>query len=216
MLPRASLVLLSLLLVVLAGCSPRNPIGGGEEEQLVEATCGATANSWPEVSSNHIGYEGNGASSGDFLWNFQLADQFGDTTCLSQFLGNVLIIDVSTRWCGPCNEAAEESPELWAQMQEIGPSWILTLMAQDAVGLPATSQDVVDWVDQYELEYPVLLDHNEQTREAWEVLSFPLFLFVAPTGEIVERIEQRPDDSDVLGFVQQAVEQWSGDLRPSE
>jgi len=212
---RAAPTLLFLLLLVL-GCSPRNPIATNSEDSIGDATCGAAVNSWPEVTSEHTAYEGSGASTGDFLWNFQLADQFGDATCLSQFLGNVLIVDMSTRWCGPCNEAAEESPELWEQMQQIGPSWILTVMVQDGLGLPATSRDVEEWVEQYELEYPVLLDQSEQTREAWEVLSFPLFLFVAPTGEIVQRIEQRPDDSDVLAFVQQAVEQWSGDLRPTE
>ncbi len=57
----------------------------------------------------HNAYEGNGVSEGDFLPNFQLKDQHGQDTCLNQFLGSVLIVDASTRWCGPCNEAAAES-----------------------------------------------------------------------------------------------------------
>ena len=66
----------------------------------------------------------------------------------------------------------------------------------------------------YDIEYPVLLDDDEQTRAIWEVNSFPLFLFIAPTGEIIQRIEQRPAESEILAFVQQAVEEWSSDLRP--
>ena len=99
-------------------------------------------------------------------------------------------------------------------MKEIGSSWIMTLMVQDFFGLPATSSDVEDWAEMYDIHYPVLLDNDEQTRTTWEVNSFPLFLFVAPTGEIIQRIEQRPTESEILAFVQHAVEEWSTELRP--
>lgn len=161
-------------------------------------------------------YEGDGVSQGDFLPNFQLKDQYGQDTCFSQFLGNALIVDASTRWCGPCNEAAAGSAELWEEMKDIGPSWIMTLMVQDFSGLPATSVDVEQWAEMYDILYPVLLDHNEGTRTTWQVNAFPLFLFIAPTGEIVQRIEQRPAEEDILAFVELAVEQWASDLRPQE
>ena len=162
----------------------------------------------------YTSYEGDGVSEGDFLFNFKLKDQHGQDTCLNQFLGSVLIVDASTRWCGPCNEAAAESAELWEEMKELGSSWIMTLMVQNLSGLPATSSDVEEWAEIYDISYPVLLDNDEQTRATWQVNSFPLFLFVAPTGEIVRRIEQRPSESEILTFVQQAVEEWSSELRP--
>ena len=164
----------------------------------------------------YLEYEGNGVNQGDYLHNFNLRDQHGKDTCLSQFLGNVLIVDASTRWCQPCNEAAAESAELWEEMKQIGSSWIMTLMVQDFSGLPATSSDVEEWAEDYDILYPVLLDHNEETRATWEVTSFPLFFFIAPTGEIVRRIEQRPPEADILSFVAEAVEQWASDLRPQE
>lgn len=204
---------------LLGGCSPRNPLpvfDDDDDSAAGPATCAVADNSWPEVLPEHLDYEGNGVSEGDHLYNFQLKDQHGQETCLSQFLGNVLIVDASTRWCGPCNEAAAESAELWQQMKAIGPSWIMTLMVQDLSGLPATSTDVEQWAEMYDILYPVLLDHNEETRTSWQVNSFPLFLFIAPTGEIVQRIEQRPAEEDILAFVELAVEQWSSDLRPQE
>ena len=204
---------------MLVGCSPRNPLvisGDDDDSSSGSPTCDVTENGWPEILPEYLDYEGDGVSEGDFLYNFQLRDQHGQETCLNQFLGNVLIVDASTRWCGPCNEAAAESAELWEELKEVGPSWIMTLMVQDFSGLPATSNDVVEWAEEYDILYPVLLDQNEQTRTSWEVNSFPLFLFIAPTGEIIERIEQRPSEAEILAFVEQAVEQWASDLRPSE
>ena len=201
----------------MSGCSPRNPLhietGDDDDSAELASTC-EVSNSWPEVLPEYRSYEGDGVSEGEFLFNFQLKDQNGEDTCLNQFLGSVLIVDASTRWCGPCNEAAAESAELWEEMKEIGSSWIMTLMVQDFFGLPATSSDVEDWTEMYDIHYPVLLDNDEQTRTTWEVNSFPLFLFVAPTGEIIQRIEQRPTESEILAFVQHAVEEWSTELRP--
>jgi len=136
--------------------------------------------------------------------------------CLSQLLGHVLIVDASTRWCGPCNEAAAESAVLWEEMKEIGPSYITTLMVQNETGQPASAEDVTWWVEQYGIEYPVVLDNNQQTAADWAVPNYPLFFFVAPTGEIVQRIEQRPSETEVLEFVTEAVEDWADFLRPPD
>jgi len=167
------------------------------------------------VLPEYADYEGEGAHTGDHLLNFTLTDQHDQSMCLSQLLGHVLIIDASTRWCGPCNEAAAESAVLWEEMKEIGPSFITTLMVQDGSGLPATLTDVQWWADTYDIEYPVVVDNAGQTATAWGVTNYPVFLFVAPTGEVVERWEQKPAESDVLSFVAFAVEEWADDLRQS-
>ena len=203
--------------LTLLGCSPRNglEIPGDDDDSAAPATCGSTDNAWPSVLPEYADYEGEGAHTGDHLLNFTLTDQHDQSMCLSQLLGHVLIIDASTRWCGPCNEAAAESAVLWEEMKEIGPSFITTLMVQDGSGLPATLTDVQWWADTYDIEYPVVVDNAGQTATAWGVTNYPVFLFVAPTGEVVERWEQKPAESDVLSFVAFAVEEWADDLRQS-
>ncbi|MEE2827942.1 MAG: TlpA disulfide reductase family protein [Myxococcota bacterium] len=203
--------------LLLVACSPRNGLHSSDDDDSAPSgTCSTAVNTWPEVLPEYLDYEGDGSQEGDRLYNFQLQDQFGQTICLSHLLGSVLILDASTLWCGPCNEAAAESAELWAAMKEIGPSWITTLLVQDGGGLPATSSDVDYWVSEYDIEYPVVLDEDEATASDWQVSgSYPLFLFVAPTGEIIERRTQKPSESEVLSFVEFAVEEWSSELRPS-
>lgn len=201
----------------LLGCSPRNglEIRGDDDDSAAPATCGSVDNAWPQVLPEYASYEGDGAQTGDQLWGFTLTDQNDQAMCLSQLLGHVLIIDASTRWCGPCNEAAAESAVLWEEMKEIGPSYITTLMVQDGSGLPATLADAEWWAETYNIEYPVVVDDGGQTASAWGVTNYPVFLFVAPTGEVIERWEQKPGESDVLNFVEFAVEEWADDLRQS-
>ena len=122
--------------LLLVACSPRNGLNlPDDDDSAPSGPCDTAVNSWPEILPQYLDYEGDGSQEGDHLYNFQLQDQFGQTICLSHLLGSVLVLDASTVWCGPCNEAAAESAELWAAMKEIGPSWITTLLVQDVAGM---------------------------------------------------------------------------------
>ena len=76
--------------------------------------------------------------------------------------------------------------------------------------------DAEGWVAQYDIEYPVVVDQGEQTAQTWGVSSYPLFLFIAPDGEVIERRESKPSEAEVLDFVEWAVEEFAADLRQDE
>lgn len=203
--------IVGLLTVVVAACSPRNPLvtESSDPTPLPDAE-----NGWPGVLPEYEDYEGDGAQVGDFLYDFDLLDQHGNYARFAQMLGAVLIVDASTRWCGPCNEAAQTSMELLGRMRELGPTWITTLLVQDFNGLPATVNDAAEWADGYGIDYPVVVDDNGQTAASWSVLSYPVFLWVAPTGEIYHRSDAHLPDDEALALVAQGLEDWSDSLRP--
>jgi peroxiredoxin len=210
--------ILLLTVLVVAGCSPRNgfPDPALDDDDSAAGACDSVDNAWPDVLDQYLAYDGDGASTGEHLPNFQLTDQHGDSMCFSQLLGHVLIVDASTVWCGPCNEAAAESAELWEEMKALGPSYITTLLVQNAFSQPAAVSDAEGWVAQYDIEYPVVVDQGEQTAQTWGVSSYPLFLFIAPDGEVIERRESKPSEAEVLDFVEWAVEEFAADLRQDE
>lgn len=199
------------LITVMLGCSPRNgliPPDAADDDDSASDSCATLDNSWPAVSDGYLGYVGEEAVEGALAPNLSGLDQFGDVACLSQLLGAPIVLDFSTRWCGPCNEAASESVALLEEMRSAGPSWITTVMVQSASGTDATHADVTQWADLYGIDdhYPVLLDAGQVIADEYGVTSYPVFLFLAPDGTVVNRIEQKPSDAEILEFVSAWVE----------
>jgi peroxiredoxin len=205
--------LLAAISLLLVGCSPRNPL---VTEPAEPTPVPDAENGWPGMLAGYEGYEGDGASEGDLLYDFELLDQNGNVVRLAQMLGSVLVVDASTRWCGPCNEAASTSMDLLARMQDLGPAWIVTLLVQNINGLPATVDDAQEWAEMYGIEYPVVVDDNGQTAARWGVLSYPVFFWVAPTGEIYHRSDAHLPDDESLDLVREGLEEWANELRPTD
>ena len=210
--------------VLLAGCSPRNPI-----PEIVPPRPALADNGWPSILAEHDDYEGTGLQVGDLMLPFQvhnedgeivaggLADQNNNLVDFRQLLGQTLLLDLSSVWCGPCNKAAAESAELLVEMRAIAPSLITTILVQNIGGSPATTVDAAEWAADYHTEYPVLVDTAEETtRGAWGQPGFPTFWLVAPTGEIFDRFTSVPTESDVLDGVRFSLEEWGGSFRQTD
>lgn len=202
----------ALCALLASGCSPRNGIvtaavGGGECPESV----------WPAAPEGSVDYGGAGASVGDALQEWSLLDQHGCRTDWQQFLGAVTMLDVSSVWCGPCNEAAASSMEVFEAIRaQHRAAWLITVLVQDEFAGPATVSDAEEWAERYALEYPVVVDEGEAVRNAYGVIAFPVFLFIAPTGEVYERIEGKPEDAEILELLRFGLEEWAGDLRPQD
>jgi len=214
---RSSLLLLSFVALLVA-CSPRNGLGPGggvaDDDDTPPPEGCSFENDWPEQLPEYAGYEGTGADVGDRVFDFALPDQNGDTFCMSQLFGSAIVLTFSTRWCGPCNEAAEEAPELLEEARALGPTWFVEVITQNLSGGPATQDDIVWWADTYGLDFPVGLDPNSAVADDYSLTSYPLFLFVAPNGEVVERHENKPSDAAILGFIETVLEDFADSLRP--
>jgi hypothetical protein len=202
----------ALCLLLASGCSPRNAIvsavtGGGDCPDSV----------WPVAPEGAEDYAGAGAAVGEKLGSWSLLDQHGCRTDWRQFLGSVTMLDVSSVWCGPCNEAAATSMEVFEAIRaENKASYLITVLVQDEFAGPASVADAEEWSEGYSLEYPVVVDEGEAVRNAYGVIAFPVFLFIAPTGEVYERIEGKPEDAEILELLRFGLEEWAGDLRPQD
>jgi len=212
--PRPSLVMVPLVVLVgmLAGCSPRNALRGPPE-----AATDCPESAWPAVADGFLDYEGEGGAIGELLGNWSLRDQHGCETDSRQLLGTVTMLDVSSVWCGPCNEAASTSMEVFEAVRSLHRStWLTTILVQDEFAGPAEVRDAEEWVDSYDIEYPVVIDEGEAVRQDYGVIAFPVFLFIAPTGEIYERTEGILEDAEILALMEFGIDEWAGDLRPED
>jgi len=119
-----------------------------------------------------------GFHEGEVLPDFLLPDQFGDSVSVWQFYGNVLVVDISTMWCGPCQELAQEAE---ATSQDYAPEGFtyLTVLPEDVEGQPPDQADLNTWVDAFDLTSPVVSDADKSyTAPAVPNGQYPVVLVV--------------------------------------
>ena len=98
--------------------------------------------------------------------NICLPNAAGNTVCLGDFYKNsaydVIFLDFSTMWCGPCNSAAEGEHEFLSHLGSNGwkPIW-LTVLLENTSGSAPSQSDAQQWAQTHGLSNDtVLYDPN--------------------------------------------------------
>ena len=161
-----------LLFILAAACVPELTTPAGAEGG---ATSGldweAPENTWDAVEGLPGDLAPEGFREGETIPDVRLVDQNGDTVSLWQFYGDVIAIDVSTMWCGPCQGLAKEVDEVWESYREAGFTYV-TLLPENRSGQTPTVADLQSWADTHTISAPILSDdygyaYEIEPNQAW-------------------------------------------------
>ena len=137
-------------------------------------------NTWKQCGtpSAHWSDEPTGYDMGELFPDARVEDQNGDIVSVWQFTGCVTVIDLSTSWCGPCQQLATEVDEMYAKYEADGLAYV-TLLSQDEQSRDTDQQDLIDWSERFGVTTtPILADHVY----TWEILggaiAFPRVLLL--------------------------------------
>jgi thiol-disulfide isomerase/thioredoxin len=159
----------------------------------------APDNSWG-VSAPPEGTVGVGFQDGQIVPDARLVDQFGDEVSLWQFYGQVILLDVSTMWCAPCQELGKHTDETWLEYRDQGFIY-LTVLQEDVESNPPDAADIQFWVDEFGITSPVLGDGDKQTLGAIQQGQYPAVLIIDRELRVKEHVSP-PED----GVVRTAIE----------
>lgn len=142
----------------------------------------ATAAELPEVLG------AAGFREGEVPPDFGLVDQFGDVTCLRQFVGRYVVLDASALWCDPCRDVAQSVACVREALGE--PLVYITLInGGTETGGPPESEDPRRWAEAFELDLdpqtPVLGDPGLVYTSQFPGDSVPSFLLLDPEQRVV-------------------------------
>ena len=113
--------------------------------------------------------------------NFQLQNLDGQSISLSDFKGKPVLINFWATQCGPC---VYEMPYL----QEIYDEWSGKGLMLLAINVGEGSSTVKEFMQNYNLSLPVLLDADGAVFRRYNVMFFPTTFFIDKDGIVQEKI----------------------------
>ncbi|MBY0120524.1 redoxin domain-containing protein [Bacillus sp. S/N-304-OC-R1] len=107
--------------------------------------------------------------------DFELKDLDGKAVRLSDFKGKKVMLNFWATWCPPCKA---EMPAMQKFFEESGDEIVILAVNIDP------ENNVAGFVKQMGVQFPVLLDKNEQVNSKYKILSIPTTFFIDENGII--------------------------------
>jgi peroxiredoxin len=121
-----------------------------------------------------------GTGAGSQAPDFQLPDLDGNVVSLSGLRGSPVLLNFWASWCGPCRE---EMPYI----QQIHEEWSGRGLVVLTVNLGENADDVREFMEEFDLTFPALLDTETSLAETYNVGGIPTTYFIDKEGIIRER-----------------------------
>ncbi|MED4934984.1 thiol-disulfide oxidoreductase ResA [Heyndrickxia coagulans] len=122
--------------------------------------------------------ESQGAlAAGDKAPDFILKDLNGKTYRLSDYKGKGVLLNFWGTWCEPCKKEMPYMNELYSSYKPKGVEIL-------AVYVKNTRFLVDEFVKQYGLTFPVLIDKNGDVQHAYHIDPLPTTFLIGPDGKV--------------------------------
>lgn len=129
---------------------------------------------------------------GEAGFNFELEDLNGDLIKLSDFRGQVVILNYFATWCGPC---VDEAPELEAFEKEYGKRFKLLIIDRGE-----TKDRVKKFINEYKTTSTYLFDYKQKVSKAYNVIAQPETFVIDKEGIIQEHIKGPVTKADLYNL----------------
>ena len=113
--------------------------------------------------------------------DFQVSDLDGKPVSLSDFQGKPILINFWASWCRPCRT---EMPYI----QQVYEEWSNKGLVVLAINIGETPSETKEFMQDYELSFPVLLDIKRLVAQEYNVWSIPTTFFIDKNGIIQAKI----------------------------
>ena len=114
--------------------------------------------------------------------DFSLETLDGDTFHLSDYAGEVVVLNFWATWCAPCRI---EIPDLIDLQEDLGDEGIQVV----GISIDHDGREIVqEFADEVGFNYPILLDEGEVADKFGGVYALPTTIIIGPDGMIQRRI----------------------------
>jgi thiol-disulfide isomerase/thioredoxin len=178
---RAALIIVTLLV---AGCGGNGIRAVGPDGATGAASDNSVAlgdlpeglgRGFPQIRLDGVDNTDTGLTAGALAPDFQMVLEDGQHLSLRSLQGQPVLINFWATWCGPCRL---EMPEIVEQYRANDDLVVL------AVNEMEERTAIEDFVAEFQMSMPVVLDADGELRRLYEVRGMPTSIFIDRTGRI--------------------------------
>ena len=144
-----------------------------------------------------------GLEVGDLAPDFMTVTPDGEEVSLSDFRGDVVLLNFWATWCGPCRVEMPEFQSVYDQLNPRG----FNIIAVDFLEGP---ERVAEFAGELELSFPVVMDESGAINDMYKIGQYPTSYVVDGHGVIVARHAGIFGGSQVLEVIESIEQAQSG------
>lgn len=124
--------------------------------------------------------------------NFELTTLSGDTVKLSDYKGKQVLLNFWASWCDPCKEEMPHIQKYYEEKAKDSDVEVITVnmtkYERNDIG------KVRDFVEDYDLTFPVLIDQDGKVMDLYEINFFPTTYILNKEGLVTDVVNLPLDD----------------------
>jgi len=109
--------------------------------------------------------------------DFALKSSTGENLRLSEYRGDVVMINFWATWCGPCRQEMPLLDELYTRYERVGFNLL-------GVNIDDDSRRAMQMIDELGVNFPVLFDARKEVSKLYEVDAMPVTVLVDREGNV--------------------------------
>ena len=109
--------------------------------------------------------------------DFALKNSSGDNVRLSEYRGDVVMVNFWATWCGPCRQEMPLLDELYSRYERVGFSLL-------GVNIDDDSRKAMNMVSDLGVSFPVLFDARKEVSKLYKVEAMPVTVLIDREGTI--------------------------------
>ena len=109
--------------------------------------------------------------------DFALKSSTGENLRLSEYRGDVVMINFWATWCGPCRQEMPLLNELYVRYERVGFSLL-------GVNIDDDSRRAMDMITELGVNFPVLFDSRKEVSKLYQVDAMPVTVIVDREGNV--------------------------------
>ncbi len=109
--------------------------------------------------------------------DFALKSSSGENLRLSEYRGDVVMINFWATWCGPCRQEMPLLDELYTRYQRVGFNLL-------GVNIDDDSNRAMDMIRELGVNFPVLFDSRKEVSKMYDVDAMPVTVLIDREGNV--------------------------------